>query len=178
MGHNIQLLSAHIWPYLFIRTHLDVFEVFVRHFQQSVQWPFTEPVDGRAVDKGRVHTDAVPETKCSVQVTCWPMTCQPEGFSHWTHAQNQMQVCSDAVNQVVEHVCGRVINAVLLGRVWQSWTNLKHATVSSSQALSVINCDRQECELIEKEREILWEIFKGLWESDIFTSWGSTHAGE
>ena len=55
--------SVCLTSHLFNVGHFNALKIFIGYFQQSVTWPFAEPVDRGAVYERRVHTDTVPGKK-------------------------------------------------------------------------------------------------------------------
>lgn len=53
--------------------------------EQSLPWPFCEPVDGTAVDQRWEHTAA-----------------RTEGISHWAHAEHDVQTVLNSPNEMAE----------------------------------------------------------------------------
>ena len=84
------------------------FQVFLGDLQQSVLWPFAEPVDGHAVDECRVLPDPVSER-----------------FAYRTHTQYHVQVGSHSVYEEREYRLRRVLNVLLLRLICQSVPDLQ-----------------------------------------------------
>lgn len=58
-------------------------QVLCRDLKKSVVGPFTEPIDCGTVDESRIHPQTV-----------------PEGVSYRTHAERNMQVGPDALDEI------------------------------------------------------------------------------
>ena len=87
---------------------LDVFKAFCGHFKESVLWPLTEPVNGGAVYICREHTEPIPER-----------------FPDRAHAENDMEVISDSLNEVGKHGVWYVLDPVFLSISSESLSYLR-----------------------------------------------------
>ena len=79
-------------------TQLYFFETLHGNFEQGIFRPLAEPVDGGAVYVCREHAQAV-----------------PEGFSDRAHAEDDVEVVSNSLDEVGKHGVWCVLDAVLLG---------------------------------------------------------------
>lgn len=74
------------------RSEIYHLECRLRHTEQRLFWPFSEPVDGTAVHKGGKHA-----------------TTRPEGAANGAHAQHDVQVAPGKHNSITLNFAAFVI---------------------------------------------------------------------
>lgn len=118
-------------PHPLCRTQIQPNQESLSDFQQSISGPFAEPVDGGAVDERWVLEQplSVGEGLLQLRERCQQLhvftRTEPEELSHWTHAEDDVQVVPDPLDQIAEHEVWSLQHVVFLGRICQSVANLQ-----------------------------------------------------
>lgn len=118
-------------PHPLCGTQVQSIQEPLRYLQQSVSGPLTEPVNGGAVDQRWVLEQPLPVGQRLLQlcpiilISAFVTWSVPEELSHRTHAEDDVQVVPDPLDQVAEHGVWSLQHVVPLGRICQSVANLQ-----------------------------------------------------